>query len=300
MSTIGVALLPAIIVVALMAFPVLLVFGIFVYINRREKLDRRRSPIGDKLLHQAGAQARQRVDTLDEQMTEQLMLVLLVGPTVMLAILLPRVNWAKLEFGWSDWFIAVGAVVWIGWQARKLVRIRRDRRKWREGMLAEIAAAQQLDQLQSEGCLVLHDIPADGFNLDHVVVGHSAVFLVETKSRRKPGKGTASANVAYDGKRLEFPGWQETRPLEQAKAQSRWLAEYLRGETGESIPVIPAVCLPGWFVTLSRESVGAEVKVINPKMRSMFVESGGRQKLDPAQRTRILTQLRKRYPDLPD
>jgi hypothetical protein len=137
----------------------------------------------------------------------------------------------------------------------------------------------------------------EGFNIDHVVVGAWAVYAVETKSRRKAGKGKASANVGYDGNALTFPNWVETRPLEQAKAQARWLADYLRDETGEPVPVIPVLCLPGWFVQADRAAQQAEVRVINPGMTGVFFEAGSLPRLQQAHRNRIVHALFKRYPD---
>lgn len=293
-------LIPAVILLGVVFVPLGIAVAAVVWQRRWEQRSDRRSPISERLLHQAGAQARQKMDALGDNMMQRVAQLMLIGPLAMLVILLPRVRWEKLQFGWINWLVIAGAAVWAVWLVRSLTQLRRRRRQWREGMLAEIAAAQQLDRLQAQGCFVLHDIPAGDFNIDHVVVAPHAVFAIETKSRRKPGQGKASANVGYDGKRLLFPGWNETRPLEQASAIAAWLAKYLRDETGESVPVIPVVCLPGWFVTLGKGSAGAAVRVINPKMTSLFVDAGTAPLLAPAQRNRIVHALSKRYPELTD
>ena len=298
MDAVFTALLPSIILLALIIAPMGLVLGVVLLVKRAEKRDARRSPLRDKLQHQAGAQARKRVDALGDSIMERLMLVMMIGPSTMLVILLPRVNWTKLQFGWINWLVVACAAALVGWLAYCILRLRKERRNWLEGMSAEIAVAQQLDQLQAQGCLVLHDIPAKDFNLDHVVIGQTAVFMVETKSRRKQGEGKTSANVAYDGKVLKFPTWSETKPLEQARAQARWMADYLRSETGETTPVVPVVCLPGWFVQLGKDAHRSDVRVINPKMTSLFVDAGSRPRLDTAHRNRIVNALYKRYPDL--
>lgn len=73
----------------------------------------------------------------------------------------------------------------------------------------------------AEGGLVFHDIPGEGFNIDHVVIGKSAVLAVETKSRKKPASaGKHSARVVYDGSRLSFLEYIETKPLEQTARQA--------------------------------------------------------------------------------
>lgn len=293
-------LLPSVILTALVFIPISIAVATVLLQKRLEQRSDRRSPISERLLHQAGAQARQKMEALGEDMMERMAQLMLIGPLAMLVILLPRVRWDRLQFGWLDWLVMAGATAWAAWLVRSLIQLRRHRRQWREGMLAEIAAAQQLDRLQAQGCFVLHDIPAGDFNIDHVVVASHAVFAIETKSRRKPGKGKASANVGYDGACLQFPGWKETRPLEQARAIADWLSKYLRDETGESVVVYPVVCLPGWFVTLGKGSAGTAVRIINPKMTSLFVDAGPAPPLAPAQRNRIVHALSKRYPDLVD
>lgn len=298
MDGIVTTLLPSVILLGLVFVPTTAVIAAIFYLRRQEAREARRSPLPDKLPHQAGAQARKRAEDLGDSIMESLMQVMLIGPIAMLVILLPRVNWSRLQFGWLNWVVIVGAVLWVAWLTRRVVLLRRQRKQWHQGMLAEIAVAQQLDRLMAQQCFLLHDIPGNGWNIDHVVVGPHAVFTVETKSRRKPGAGKASANVTYDGKTLRFPDWTETKPLDQARAQARWLAEYLKGETGDMTPVIPVVALPGWYVTLGKDANRSEVRVINPKMCNMFVESGARPKLEPAHRNRIVNALWKRYPEL--
>ena len=50
------------------------------------------------------------------------------------------------------------------------------------------------------GAYVFHDVPADNFNIDHVVVSGQGIFAVETKGFTKPkrGGGNADATVVFD------------------------------------------------------------------------------------------------------
>ena len=180
------------------------------------------------------------------------MAVLIIGPIALSALLLahmPHVNWSHMQFGIGDALIAVLIVVVVGWSLRKMIGHASQVRKYREGLDAELTVAQYLTQLIAEGGLVFHDFPADRFNIDHIVVGRSAVFAIETKSRRKPeDKGREAARVKYDGKKLVFPTHVETKPIEQAQYQAEWLTKFLATGAGESVRVIPVVALPGWFV----------------------------------------------------
>src|SRR5690606_12735252 len=134
------------------------------------------------------------------------------------------------------------------WAVRKSIRLRTKRLRLGEGLKAELMTAQLLMPLAVRGCHVFHDIPADNFNLDHVVIGPYAVVMVETKSRKKSGKGRQSAQVRYGGKTLHFPDHANTKAVEQARHEARWLADFLRQAAGEPTPVVPVVALPGWFV----------------------------------------------------
>ena len=293
------ALLPAVLLLVLVFVPICVVLITVLFQKWRDKREGRRSPLTDKLLHQAGAHARQRADDIGDTILEHLMQVLLIGPMVMLIILLPRVNWSRLEFSWINWLVVVGAGAWIAWLTNRILGLRKERAPWLQGMRAEIAVAQELDRLREYGCAVFHDLPTGkDFNIDHVVVGPTAVYMVETKSRRKCGQGKGSATVSYDGKALRFPAWVETKPLDQARAQARWLADELRGETGNATAVVPVLCLPGWFVELGRDAHKSDVHVVNPKMRSLFTDTTRRSVLNPAQRVRVIHALQKRYPEL--
>ena len=280
------------------AIPMGLTVAVVFWQKRIRKREGRRSPLIDKMAHLPGQQLRQRMEVLGYGIDERVVELMMIGPFALLVLLVPRVQWASLRPTLVDYLVLAAAVAMCFWNIKRLLPLWRERLQCREGMRAEIASAQWLDRLQVQGCLVLHDIPAKDFNIDHVVISPTAVFMVETKSRRKKGEGKASANVTYDGKTLQFPGWVETKPLDQARAQARWLADYLRGETGDSTPVIPVVCLPGWFVTLGKEGSRSDVRVINPKMTSLFVDSGPRPRLENSHRNRIVTALYKTYPEL--
>ena len=120
----------------------------------------------------------------------------------------------------------------------------------RLGYDAELAMGQELDQLMRKGAAVFHDFRAEGFNVDHVLVAPNGVFAIETKGRSKPNRdrGAEDAKVTFDGKALSFPGWIETKPLEQARIQAQWLSKWLSSAVGEKVAVKAVVTLPGWYV----------------------------------------------------
>jgi hypothetical protein len=134
-----------------------------------------------------------------------------------------------------------------------------------------------------------HALHRRPFNIDHIVVGPAGVFAVETKARRKPvlgnGKGKEEAQVFYDGTALKFPTWVETRPLEQAAGQPKWLSEYLSSAVGARVHAKPVLALPGWFV---QKTSPRGIFVVNPKAFSGLLK--GRE-LSGSMIARIVHQL---------
>ena len=120
---------------------------------------------------------------------------------------------------------------------------------------------------------MLHDIPADDFNVDHVVIGATGVFTVETKTHSKPAKGASS--VKYDGQTISVNGFKPDRdPLVQAKAQARWLVDILERSTGRKVFVQPIVVYPGWFV--EQHTNKPDVWVLNEKALPTFIRNARR------------------------
>jgi len=58
-----------------------------------------------------------------------------------------------------------------------------------------------------DGAAVFHDMPAERFNIHHIVIARQGVFAVETKGYTKPNRegGSEDATVVYDGKTLALP-----------------------------------------------------------------------------------------------
>ena len=232
------ALVPVLLVFVALAVGMLPVGCLVLWVGRRRRRDARRSPLTEELLHVPGEQAQREADRLMDVAGQRLLVTVLIGPMMLAGWALQRVDRRLFRFGVAEAILLVIVFVvaaWAAWSAAKLLRERRD---YLDGLAAERATAQALTPLMSKGCVIYHDIPTKGFNLDHVVVGPAAVFMIETKSRRKPtAPGKASAAVKFNGEALEFPGWRETKMLDQARAQSRWLSDYLYQKTGERVPV---------------------------------------------------------------
>lgn len=253
----------------------------------------RRSPLTTELHHFPGQYVANQAECLSEKANERLLLASLIGPLVLAVWAFQHVDSSLLHFGGTEVALIVLVAIIAFWSAWSGLKLLRTRRQFLDGLAAERATAQELAPLIGKGCAIYHDIPGEKFNLDHVVIGPTTVYMVETKSRQKPaGRGARNAQVKYDGNVLVFPGWRDSQMLDQARCQARWLSKYLYQKTGESITVEPVLALPGWFVNVTNAT--PDVHVINPKTHDFMANRSGKA-ISDAQRRRIMTSLEERY-----
>lgn len=91
----------------------------------------------------------------------------------------------------------VMALIGFGYAAFQWRRaVPRVRQLW-QAADGERIVSEHLEDLRERGFQILHDVIGDGFNVDHLVVGETGVFTVETKTISKPVSG--DARVAFDG-----------------------------------------------------------------------------------------------------
>lgn len=259
---------------------------------------RRRSPLTADLLRSPGQSLREDLEEQRSDATSDLLVLMLV-PSLMLAVFYVQ---AALTGRLPSLVVlvvpaAIVAAV-VAHRIRVLYRRSEQMDRLRLGLDAELAVGQELDQLMRDGAIVYHDVPAEKFNVDHVVVAPQGVFAVETKGYSKPNEtaGKGSATVAFDGKVLAFPDWSSTKPVDQAQRQAKWLADWLTKATGEPVRVTPALALPGWFV--DRKGRG-DVQVFSGKeLRNHLLKSRVALPIGAEQMQRIAHQLEQRCRDV--
>ncbi|MGH8741398.1 MAG: nuclease-related domain-containing protein [Burkholderiales bacterium] len=222
--------------------------GAVVFLWRyRSQRSGRRSPLARNLLRSPGESLRARIEDTQWDIASFLAAGMLPLPAVLGLYFASWVGGSGAPTATTAVSLAVlglAAQSWLGWKLwQSLWRLRR----LKLGHEAQLAVGQELAELGRAGFRIFHDFPAgDGrFNLDHVLVGPSGVFLVETKGRSDTD---TPWEVQYDGRVLQFPGWVETEPLVQARANADALQRWLSGAVGQGIPVEPVVALPGWLV----------------------------------------------------
>jgi len=255
--------------------PLLLVLGLLYLYQWYRSRKGFRSPLTGQLLRPPGQSLRLRIEEISNTLNETLFVVALV-PSLIIGVILSKgsISGKGIEAFW----MVSGAGIWVCFTAyyvRKIFKLLSERRDLRLGLDGELATAEELNQLMRYGYYVFHDFPADHFNIDHVVIGPAGVFAVETKTRSKGiMRGKQGAMVIFENSQLKFPNYQESESIQQAKDESKWLAQFLGKSVGRPVAVKPVLALPDWLV--ERRTKDANIMVINPKEAVGYVTSGSK------------------------
>lgn len=178
--------------------------------------------------------------------------------------------------------LALAGVAALGWFAGEILRLWPERLALGRAIDAQTVTAQSLNLLMRQDYWVFHDVHVGDHRINHLVMGPRGVFCVDTKWRRpyrrwswRGPEPLPKAQVAFDGRKLHFPGWEESASLEDIELQADWLRGWLADVSGEpesSIPTFGAVALPGWRVA---SSDWKRLIVFNPNTPNMLVQGGG-------------------------
>jgi hypothetical protein len=282
----------------------ILFLGLFICLALWRKKNRKtRAPFPEnaKLLRGPGETLRRKLAELDEHFTYEiaaaLVIPLVVG--VSLAQIATHLDGTAQLVGLG--IAALALFVTLFFVLRRLVNgIDRWRNTWL-GCYGERVVAESLEELKPQGFRIFHDVPAgdakNPFNIDHVIVGPSGVFAVETKTRRKgrARAGFAEHQIIYDGQVLAYPWGEDRYGLDQAARQAAWLQSWLEQLIGQPVRVQPILTFPGWMVITRARG---DVIVLNPKQIPSAVALRGIPALDDRQLDLITRQLDSRCRDV--
>ena len=164
--------------------------------------------------------------------------------------------------------ISLGAIIVVIYSLVKVLKYRKAIQTLKLGRDGERAVGEFLERLRENGYRIFHDIVGGNFNIDHLLIGETGIYTIETKTISKPIRG--SAEIQYDGNKIILGKHELDRnPVIQAKAQAGWIKELIMDLTGRQIKVQPVVLFPGWYC---KQPSGAEVWVFNPKALPKFLE----------------------------
>ena len=245
-----------------------------------------------KPIRQAGESLRKQIDhVLNDEMQD----LLIQGGMIFAAILFAWL--IHLVPGYNLFTLGVLTVIGIGYIVRvfyRLFKLRNQLRNLRKGELGERLVEEQLDEIRKAGFDVFHDfILKDEHsteNIDHIIVGPSGVFTLETKNWSARGV-PQDDRIVFDGKVLKIGRYQqEEKVLKQPLRQAAKLQALLQPEIQEKLWVSPILCFWDRYVQLTRFNPTG-LQVVNQNGIGSFILSRER-KLSPETIRTLSTKLK--------
>lgn len=230
----------------------------------RKKQTEKRSPLKNPPLRLPGQSVQEKIDRTADKFEDY---AALVGMASFAALN----EWLKSLFNLPPHpiiFTILAGIVWI-FVIVKAVKTRRQLRTLRLGRDGEKVIGQGLERLRDKGYRVLHDVVGNGFNIDHVLIGPTGIYTLETKTISKPARGCCE--IVYDGEKIKVNGFTPDRdPIVQARAEANWMRGFVKDVLTKEVSVQPVVLYPGWFV--KTQIPNPEVWVLNPDMLPGFLK----------------------------
>ena len=152
-----------------------------------------KAPFATKMLRPAGESLRIKVGEIEQAILDRA--IFLIFPVVLPGFIAMQLPVSSVS-GWIIVAITIPAAsfAFIVPQWKKMRKLRRQLRNYRLGFDGERYVAAELAPLIAKGFRVFHDFQVDfhpggeatRYNIDHIAVGPTGVFVIETKARRKP------------------------------------------------------------------------------------------------------------------
>src|ERR1700677_3526682 len=141
-----------------------------------------RSPLKDRPLRNPGQSVQELID-------DKLIDAFLYFMAPVLIFVIAGMEWVRAyrRDTFHPWLYLSVGIVAAGVSFLKYRRILAELRSAKLGRDGERIVAEFLDPLRKCGYEILHDVVGGNFNVDHVVIGPTGVFVIETKTRSKSG-----------------------------------------------------------------------------------------------------------------
>jgi hypothetical protein len=227
---------------------------------------RKRTPFpeGEKGLRWPGYTLQKEVAALEERFNSYLTFLVALPPFILGGyVVAAGAKGESLALKLILFVPAAGALIWM---IVNLLRCAAALKRKRLGMLGEQMTGERLNALSRQGFNVFHDFPCGRWNIDHIVIGETGVFVIETKIRRKLiGKGPeADRDIVYDGNTLHFvkQNYRNSGALNQTRKAARELEKFIEERACLTVPVTAILTFPGWWI--ERKGKG-DVTVVNAK-----------------------------------
>ncbi|MBL0714399.1 MAG: NERD domain-containing protein [Desulfosarcina sp.] len=242
--------------------PLFLIFGVLVLMLAllQRKLGEIRVGFSDErphacFLRSPGESILARIDRATGELVAFGVAVAVV-PLVLILTYLVYVLFTRNREGWMDIaYLVCLSTGFLLYGGNKLRRLSAKKRRLRKVYAGLQAVALEINRLMLSGHHVYHDFPSGGFYIDHIIVGPTGVFTVQSRipSQFESANGSQDKTVSVDGNELIFRKTTDTRAIQTTAFRASWLASWVLTATGEALRVHPLLTLPGWTVDIIDE-----------------------------------------------
>ena len=243
------------------------------------------APFSELRRRPAGESLRMQIDDVSERINRWI--ICAAASPVILGLMLAAQH-RPSAVSISLFFLS--AALFCGATQRSLFPLLRKRSGYRLGYQGERYVAEELNRLMAYGFHAFHDVPFDEYHMDHVLVGPTGVFVIETKTKRKPPvpEGKKKHEVVFDGIALLFPNGPDQRALEHVRRNRDTLSRWLSSATADQTCAEGILTIPGWNIARIGRS---DIYVVNPKQIRQLVLSCKQFQLTPSEIQRACHQL---------
>jgi hypothetical protein len=212
-----------------------------------------RFPFEGPLRRLAGQSVRDERDRLlNDQVNEYLVVALMF-------CLLAAWEWAH------RWFVLVHsaevltamAIAIIGYCGFRCFRLRREIRNLNQAERGERRVSELLAELRGKRYIAFNDLLVTNANIDHVLVGPSGVFAIETKTYSIFGSGRVGVDENGVLRLGNKPALKN--PLRQAAFAAQKVAGILEDRMHKPVQVTPVLIFLGWKLDGAKKETGVVV-----------------------------------------
>ncbi|WP_375482442.1 nuclease-related domain-containing protein [uncultured Jatrophihabitans sp.] len=168
---------------------------------------------------------------------------------------------------------------------------------WRKGGVGEQKVGERFAKL-GDSVIALHDrcVPRSRANIDHIVIGPSGVFVVDTKryAGAKVALRRSGGFLSPYREQLMVRGRDQTKMVEAMEWQLSAVRTALSGSPFADVPISAVLCFVDGELPFSGKIDIGDVRVRGPKGCGRLVAEDG--PLDAAEREQIAQHLAERLP----
>ena len=226
----------------------------------------KKSPLRRPPLRQAGQSLQEEIDRISDGKISDYAVILCFP------IAFALMEWIFVYFKTprQPWLMTGLALICFAYAWVKLQPLYKTRRNLRLARDGERIVGQELEKLRANGFRIYHDFLGDGFNIDHIVVGPTGVFTINTKTISQPKNNNIP--IQYDGVELRVPGTTfDQDPIAQAKGEGNFVHTWIKEKANREVPVRAAVVFVGWNIV--DQPKGADVWVLNVPGLLSFIKN---------------------------